>query len=599
VSRIRKERKRATATAKAQLGATGGRWEWLIPIVLVLAAVCAYSNSLAGPFVYDDLSAIRDNPHIRQLWPIGEALSAPAKTTVTGRPVVALSLAVNYALSGLAVGGYHVFNLGVHIFVALLLYGLVRRSLLVATFRGPGSEWAKTGPMWLAASVALLWELHPLATEAVDYVVQRTELLASLFLLLTLYGLIRGSSSSRRWLWYSAAIVSCALGMGSKEMMAGAPLIALLYDRAFLSASWREVWDKRGRVHLSLAGTWLVLLALVAAGGRAETVGFSFHDVGPWDYAKTQFGVILHYLRLCVWPYPLCLDYADWPVAASVSQVLPAAAVVLALLCVTIWALVRKPAMGFVGACFFIILAPSSSVVPIVTEFVAERRMYLPLAAVVTLIVVAVAWLIRRLPGRLPRPAMACVLVLGYAGMLGAVTFARNEDYQSDLAVWNDVVAKRPGNARAHNNLGTALVRAGRLGEAMPHFSKAVALAPEYPDALSNLGVMFDRKNRPADAIVWYRKALKVTPGLTDARYNLALALHRTEQIDEAEREYREVIRLAPEHVAAHNNLGLLLADRGRFQEAADQLKEALRLDPENAAIRRTLDAVEEELGKR
>jgi hypothetical protein len=304
----------------------------VIPVVLLLAAACAYGNSLSGPFIFDDLEAIRDNPHIQHLWSPREAMSAPPQTTVTGRPVVALSLAANYALGGLDVPGYHVFNLAVHVFAALLLYGLVRRSLDTLAARGVGGFPGETVSAWIAASVALLWEMHPLATEAVDYTVQRTELLASLFLLLTLYCLVRGTSSVRRWPWYSASIGACALGMGSKEMMAGAPLVALLYDRAFLAASWREVWQSRWRVHAGLAATWLILLAIVAEGGRAGTVGFAFNDVGPWQYAATQLTVIVHYLRLAAWPHPLCLDYADWPVAEHARAVLPAAAVMLTLL---------------------------------------------------------------------------------------------------------------------------------------------------------------------------------------------------------------------------------------------------------------------------
>jgi Flp pilus assembly protein TadD len=565
--------------------------------VLVLAAVCAYSNSLDGPFIYDDLGAIRDNTHIRQLWPLSEALSAPAKTTVTGRPVVAWSLAVNYALGALEVRGYHVFNLGVHILTALLLYGVVRRSLGFPAARGVAGWLGEKGSVWLAAAVALLWELHPLTTETVNYTVQRTELLVSLFLLLTLYCLIRSKSAFRRWPWYSAAVGACALGMGSKEVMAGAPLIALLYDRIFLASSWREVWHARWRLHTGLAATWLILLAIVAMGGRAETVGFSFHDVGPMEYATTQFGVILYYLRLSVWPYPLCLDYADWPVAEGVLQVLPAAAGIVALLGGTVWALVRKPAVGFIGACFFVILAPSSSVVPIVTEFAAERRMYLPFAAIVMFAVAAGAWLIQRLPDRIPRTTVAWLLVAGLAGILGTVTHARNADYRSELVVWNDVVSKRPDNARARNNLGSALVREGQLDEALPHFKRAIALAPGYPDPLNNLGALLYRKDQPSEAIEWCRKALQVAPDMTDAHYNLALALHRTERLNEAEREYRAVLRLAPEHVAAHNNLGLLLASRGRYQEAAGQLREALRLSPDHPAIRRSLEAVMQEMG--
>lgn len=599
-TRTRQAAKGTTAIqAAAPQRAASTAWRWLIPVVLVLAALGAYANSTGGPFIFDDLGAIRDNPHIRQLWPLAAAVSAPAGTTVTGRPVVALSLAANYAIGGLDVQGYHVFNLAVHLLAALLLYGVVRRSLEALRTRGLAGPLASVDPAWPAAIVALLWELHPLATEAVDYTVQRSELLASLFLLLTLYCFARSVSAVRRWPWSLAAVAACAAGMGCKETMAGAPVLVFVYDATVLSASWREPLKARGPAYAGLAATWAILAALVATGARAQTVGFSFEGLTAWRYALTQCGVIVHYLRLAVWPAPLALDYADWPVAQGLVDALPAGLVVLALVGTTAWALKRAPAIGFLGASVFIILAPSSSVIPIVTEVAAERRMYLPLAAVVTLVVVSGAWLVRRLPDRFSRTAVSWALVGGLAIVLGALTHQRNEAFATEVGIWDEAVVARPGNARAHNNLGMALVRAGQGDEALPHFRRALELAPEYPDALNNLGGLLYRKGQPAETIRLCRQALAASPGMTDARYNLALALHRTGDLDAAEREYREVLRQAPGHVATHNNLGLLLAGRGRFREAADQLTEALRLDPDNATIRQSLERVTAEINRR
>jgi protein O-mannosyl-transferase len=571
---------------RSRLPLEGG--ERLIPLLLILAAAFVYSNSFSGPFIYDDLSSTRDNPHIRQLWPLWEAASAPAQSTAAGRPVVALSLALNYALGGLNVWGYHAFNLAFHVLAALLLFGIVRRTLS-GSFAKMLDQRTST---WLAASTALIWELHPLASEAVDYIIQRTELLASLFLLLTLYCLIRGSSSRHERRWYGAAITACALGMGSKEIMAGAPWLILFYDRAYLAESWTGVWRRRGQLYIGLAGTWLLLIALVASGARSETVGFKFNQVSPWQYAMTQAGAILHYLRLSLWPYPLSIDYFDWPVAKTFAQAAPGQAAILLLLGLTLWAVIRKPHVGFLGLWFFIILAPSSSFVPIVTELVAERRVYLALAAVVALILVGGHSLAARIFGRPSAEKPALAVAIGLAVILGAATHRRNEDYRSELAIWNNVLAHRPDNARAHNNVGSALGREGKDEEAVQHFTRAISILPDYPDALNNLGAMLEKRGRIPEAIALYRKAISLYPPHVDAHYNLGLALQRQGQLDEAESNYRQVLKLAPQYAKAYNNLGVIFLSRGRPAEAAAQFTEALRIDPNYPEARQNLEAI-------
>ena len=229
---------------------------------------------------------------------------SPPICSVSGRPVECLTLALNYALGGLNVWGYHAFNLTVHLVSALVLFGILRR-----TFEGEKlRDRFGAAAIWLAAAIALIWEVHPLQTESVTYIVQRSELLMGLFLLLTLYCTLRGSQSSRPRAWYLAAVVSCALGMGSKEVMVGAPLIVLLYDRVFLASSFRELWQRRIGLYIGLAATWLILAVLVARTLHPAT-GFGIEGLTSWDYLKTEAGVIVYYLRLCFWPHPLVIDY--------------------------------------------------------------------------------------------------------------------------------------------------------------------------------------------------------------------------------------------------------------------------------------------------
>ena len=490
----------------------------LIPVLIIAAGLWAYHNSFQGPFIFDDESAIPDNPHIRHLWPISQAMCAPY-CAVIGRPVVCLTLALDYALGGLHVWGYHASNLTVHVLSALVLFGIIRRTLDGVKFRNRFGS----ASVWLAAAITLIWEVHPLQTECVDYIVQRTELLMGLFLLLTLYCVLRGSQSSRPGVWYSLAVVSCALGMGSKEVMVVAPLIVLLYDWMFLAASFREQWRQRWGLYLGLAGTWLILPPLMA-GTHYNTVGFG-RGVSPWQYLETQAGIIPYYLRLCFWPQPLVISYFDWPFARSLEDVLADGIIVLGLLAATVWAFRRRPWLGFLGAWFFLILAPTSSFLPILSEAAAERRMYLPLAAVVTLVVVGAFETGRRLLHRRWGFVVGCLAGGCVTALFTFLTIQRNRDYRSALTIWQDAVEKRPDNPVAHNFLGRALLQAGNAAQAIQQFQRALQLMPNLAQAHFNMATAFEQLGRTREAIKQYDQVLRLKPDTIEAQNNLAWLL--------------------------------------------------------------------------
>ena len=597
----RRERRAATgATSRPGRGSAVSAAAWVAPVLLILAGVWAYDNGLRGPFILDDLSSIPGNPSIRQLWPLSGLLSAPPDSTVGPRPVVNFSLAVNYALGGLDVWGYHAFNLAVHIVAALALYGIVRRTLLRPALRERHGDAAP----WLALAVALIWVVHPLQAESVTYTVQRTELLMGLFFLLTLYCVIRGAEAARPGAWYAAAIASSAVGMGSKEVMAMAPVVVLAYDRLFLSPSFRETFHRRWALYAGLAATWLVFVALVLIRtgpdvARANTTfliarNLTPGDVSSWDYLKTQAGVVVHYLRLAFWPDPLVGDYDDWPLAKSVVTILPSAALLLALLGAAVWAFHRRRPVAFLGVWFFLILAPTSSIWPLFTEVAAERRMYLPLAAVIALAVVGVhlalgaAW--RRLrwdAGR--RRWLEAALVVAIVATLAHLTARRNEDYRSAVSFWSHVVATRPHNARAHNHLGNYLSYQGKVDEALRHLSEAVRIRPNYAAAHNNLGIMLAKQGKNEEAIAHYAEAIRLIPAYTAAHNNLGIVLASQGKNEEAVARYAEAIRLDPNDPQAYNNLGIELAGRGKLEEAIARYTEAIRLNPDFAQAHNNL----------
>ncbi|MCP4591963.1 MAG: tetratricopeptide repeat protein [bacterium] len=556
------------------------RWRALLPLLVIAAGLAAYHNSFSGAFILDDGRNIVDRTQIRQLWPIGETLSS------TRRPVVQFTFAVNYALGELDVRGYHAFNLGIHLLAALTLGGIVRRTLQGDRLRaGHG----KAAP-WLALSVALLWVVHPFNTQAVTYIVQRGESLMALFYLLTLYGVIRGASSgSGRRLWYGAAVLCCALGMATKQVMGTAPIVILLYDRVFLSSSWSEVFRRRWALHAGLVSTWLVLVGLgswrvLDPSSTGTAVGFGFKGITPLEYALTQPGVIAHYLRLSFWPHPLCLDYV-WPVVRDARHVLLSGLFVAALVLLTIWAMWRRPALGFVGACFFVVLGPTSSFIPI-RDVIFEHRMYLPLAAVIVLTVLLVhaAWvrvMDRMAVARGWRALLAGVLVTAAAGGLGWRTVSRNRAYQSEITMWLDVLETSPHNARAHCDLGIAYRRAGKTDDALAHYRQAVELVPDHFKAWYNLGNIQLSGGRIDEAIEAYRQTLRIRPRDYRAHHNLGLALERSGDLDRAVAHHRQSTLIKPDFVTGHMSWANMLAKRGRFTEAVERYEKALRLAPD------------------
>lgn len=363
----------------------------------MLVGFLAYCNSFSGAWVLDDLPSIVENRTIRQLWPINVPLSPPGGmgATVEGRPLLNLSLALCYSVSGTNPWSYHAFNVAIHLLAALVLFGIVRRT------RFKQSEDSAVSGTALAFAVALIWVVHPLNTEAVSYVVQRAESLMGLFYLLTLYCFIRSVGQSTGWL--VGSVVLCLCGMATKEVMVSAPVIVLFYDRAFVAGSFREIWRQRRGYYAALAATWLLLgYLVVGSGNRGGTSGFG-SGVTFFQYWLTQPGAIVRYLRLSFWPNGQVFDYGtQW--ITHPAEALPSVLVLVLLAAATVWGLfkVRGPfqagesvsagpvLLGFLGLVFFAVLSPTS-LMPGNRQTLAEQRMYLALVPVLVGVLASIA----------------------------------------------------------------------------------------------------------------------------------------------------------------------------------------------------------------
>ncbi len=528
------------------------RLGWLA--VFLVAAVAAYASAIRAPFEFDDLPAIQQNETIRSLSPA--ALVPPAQTAVAGRPLVNVSLALNYAIND-ALGvdqrsdpdganktvGYHVLNLLLHIACGLFLFGIIRR-----TIDRDRSAATTVDAQRVAGFAVLLWLIHPIQTEAVDYIIQRTELLVSLCYAATLYASIRAWDSKKRSArWCVACVLACAFGMASKEVMIAAPLVVLLYDRTFRAESWAALWQngQRRRLYMALAATSVIVVISILAGARSQSVGFGLGV--PWyQYFYTQAWAIARYLRLLLWPSGLTFDYGERPVAFASS--IPGLVLLTACAIGTVVAFTRKRWMwlGFLGAWFFLVLAPSSSVVPIKTEIAAERRIYLASAAIFVLVAVGAERLARRYARGLTIERVAFGLL---AAALVAVTAIRGLTYRSPETLYRDVIAKAPDNPRGYVGVGLAYLERGPASfvDASAMFRRAIEADSNSSMAWRSLALMAAFNREWPSAVASYRRVLSIDStdvGATDgiaraflARGETDAAIPYVERMGSADRE--------------------------------------------------------------
>jgi tetratricopeptide (TPR) repeat protein len=592
-------------------------------LLLVVPVALAYANTLSCPFILDD-------PHILGLlksrWHV-----APMEYLCLGRRTLFnLSMMLNYALGGEDPRGYHVLNLAIHLAATLSLFGLVRQTLLTPRLR---DRWgASSRPVALA--VALLWGLHPLCTESVTYTVQRAEAMYGLFTFLAGYCLVRSALAGTRrgdLGWQAGCLLACGLGMLSKEaMIATLPLLPL-YDRIFLASSWRETLRRRSPL---FGGILLFGVLPAVVLGMAQSLGSAAFDadgISSWEYFLTQGRAILRYLHLAFWPDNLCFNYG-WPTVDGPGEVWLELVVVGILGMATALALWKRPAIGFLGAWFFVHLAPRSSFAPR-PDICVEHRMYVPLAAIVALTVCG-AWAWAAAPAATTRRRWLLIGTCVVALALGVRTFRRNRDYRSVLSIWEDAVRTSPDSPRGRVSLAFALAEAGKHEAAMEQLRHALRLNPDYSEAHYQLAASYAAAGqtdlalhhyevaattgpKTQAALAWnnrscllndlgrfteaeegFRRAVKLQPRHAEAWINLAGCLTRQDRIDEAMAVFDQAQALAPDDPDLWSNRGAALLQRGDAEPARTAFGRALALDPDHSHARFNLGTYHENRGE-
>jgi tetratricopeptide (TPR) repeat protein len=561
---------------------------------LVVLVFVIYSNSLNGPFIFDDMSNMEYNSHIRLARLTFDGLKqAVFESPASHRPVANISFALNYFFHGENTFGYHLVNILVHATAGIFLYFFIK-----ITLRTPALCSKFENQKWIAFITVLIWLVHPVQTQSVTYIVQRMNSLAAMFYVLALFFYAKGRLSQtprNRWLWFGGCALAGILSFGSKQTAATLPFFVLLYEWYFFQdLSWP--WLKRH--FLPVAGVMILLgaLALTYLGVHPlETIlsGYDSRDFTPLQRVLTQFRVVIFYISLLMFPHPSRLNLdRDFSLSHSLIDpfttllCLAAIAALVALACYLAkkYRLVSFSILWFLGN-----LVIESSVIGL--EIIFDHRTYLPS---MLLCLPAVAWLYPHLWRKwLGIGALAAVVTV-----FSFWTYERNGVFRDQITIWGDCVAKSPKKARPYNNLGIFLMKKGRIEEAQANFQRALQLKPEYASAHVNLGAVYARQRKYEKALTHYSEALRHRHNVPEAHYSMGNALVLLGRIDEALGHYQNALEIEPDYADVHLKLADVLDQKGRHQKAIAHYQEALRLSPDYVKAHNNLGATLASRGK-
>ncbi|MBM4045907.1 MAG: tetratricopeptide repeat protein [Planctomycetes bacterium] len=536
-------------------------------MVLVLTST-VFANALQGGFVWDDLELVLENRFIRSLssarffftphyW--RECHTMPG---MAYKPVTMGSFALDYKLWALEPWGYRLTNLALHAANALLLFAFLRRLRM-----SPGvSLWA-----------ALLFAVHPIHVEAVDWVKNRADLLCFTFSLLTFIlfvsalteGPTEGRGALGRGRRYAACLAAFALALASKGSAIAFCPLSSLYVLLFLP---RPRWRKALTASLAfwiLAAAYLTCLSCLV---KSEVIVVSSPGLDLFRLGRTA----LAYGELAALPTRLAADrVVPSEIAFSLGTGL---GLVLALVAACLCAdRPRRPAALLALSWAVVALIPALHLTPISPRPLAEQRLYMSSAGICLLLALGLqgaGWL-------RGRKVLAPVLMLS----LAAGATRRNFAWLDDYTFWHDAVVKSPGLARPTCMLAGVYLARGLPDRTLVRCRKVVALRPDYVLGQNMRGLAFLQKGRLDDAISAFRAVLAADPEDAAAHDHLAHAYAAKGDIQAAIREWQATLKLAPGHMRAHQNLGAALERHGRLEEAVWEYRQAVGLSPSNDAV--------------
>ncbi len=555
-------------------------WELQIPgwfscLIICLAGILVYSNTFQSSFHFDDESSIVNNPAIRHLEDLKGIFGYSATRFVTY-----LSFAINYKFGGMGVVGYHVVNLLIHLLSGLMVWLMTRQILETPVMVNTGQYRAR----WLLPLfAALLFVVHPLQTQSVTYITQRTASIAAFFYLLSLwlYGKARLAQISKTW-WlgtvglFGASFLSGFLAAFSKETALTLPIAIVVYELFFI----REVRRVRWAYVALVAIVFTAIPVFLVRRGMVELAVVGALPLS--QYLLTQPGVWLTYLRLLVFPVGQNLDY-DFPAAHSVFE----PQTMLGLICVGSLAFLayrlykNQRVLSFGIIWFVLTLLPESSILPL-PDVIFEHRLYLPMFGFSLLAVFAFYEFMK---------TMRLSTILSVAGslicLLGFAAHARNEVWKDDISLWTDVTTKSPKKARGYLNLGRAYSDRGLFNLANDNFLRAQMIDPSNADVSGNRANILLQQGQLDGAIAECNRALalggEMDYQIARIYFSRGTAYLLKNQTENAMADFNQAIRFDENYETAYFNRAIIFGRRGEFKKSLDDYGKCIALNPKNA----------------
>ena len=571
----------------------------LAVISLCVLGILVYSNTFHSPFQFDDEHRIIKNVSIRDLRDL-ETIWSYFPT----RFVPYLSLAFNYHFNQLRVPGYHLVNLVIH-----LISGIAVWWFILLTFSTPavkGREIARHANH-IAFLGSLIFVAHPVQTEAVTYIYQRTASLAALFYLgsLSLYvkaRLLQNERASSRipGFYYGSSMLAALLGMFTKESVATLPIMILLYEFYFLGDTPPRLLSPRGgglrrgvcrvkkKVEWKYIVPFLIIMLIIpvtmivsksANVGMIRTVAEGAGEISRGHYFLTQFRVMVTYLRLLFVPLNQNLDY-DYSISETLWEMSTLACGCLLLLIIVSGVLLfpRYRLISFSIFWFFLTLSVESSVIPL-KNVIFEHRLYLPVVGYSIFLPISIYHLChKKLKSR-----VVTAIVLTIITFYSILAYTRNEVWKSEFALWDDTVNKSPGKARPYVNRSTAYAGLGLYEEAISDCNRALSIVPGHEVAYNNRGVAYEKMGEFDRAISDFSQALSLNPDYARAYSGRGLAYLGRGELDKAISDFDQALRINPKYDEAYNNRAIVYGRKGEDDKAISDFSQALSVNPNYA----------------
>jgi len=556
--------------------------------ILFIAIIACYSNTLTAKWHFDDIPNIVQNKnlHLTSLNPESIAqviFGHPLNEGQIFRPIAYLSFALNWYFGGDNVVGYHIVNILLHAATSILLY-LTILQLLETPFLQQRSIQSKHLSALLAT---LLWALNPMQSQAVTYIVQRMATLSTFFFLASILCYLIGRRTEpkiQQFFWFLAALASFTLALGSKENSITLPAVLLLLEWIFFRSL-----NRLTKRHFLIGGG---LLCLAGAAAYLLTNGNPFGSIFSyehrsftfWQRLLTESRIMVFYLSLLFFPAPwrLSLDH-DIALSISLLQPLTTALSIAFLFGLTMWALWKHkslPLVAFAVLFFLLNHTIESTVFPL--ELIFEHRNYLPslflfLPLAVTVVDFHQNDRLRAAP--IIRHTIAAVVVLLLC-TLAAATYTRNAAWRTEQSLWEDSLAKAPGQSRPYINLAHTYQKIGKNDEAFELCRQSLTKNSPTPTkdrmrAYNNMGNISMDRGQYAEAVSYYRQALQANEN-PPSRYYIHKALLAGGQLDEAHKELAALMHDNPGDYELVISMAIVLATQQKFTQALTMLRGTL-----------------------